>query len=81
LYQVRQPTHCSIGVVLHFGRLVDDAPYLIRQLLQGLALLSRIKPPEPKPVKPPKPMVIERRHIMQRRVPSLPTMPRQDEGR
>jgi hypothetical protein len=40
LYQVRQPTHCSIGVVLHFGRLVDDAPYLIRQLLQGLALLG-----------------------------------------
>jgi hypothetical protein len=38
------------------------------------------KPPEPKPVKPPKLMVIERPRVM-RRVPSLPTMPWQDDGR
>jgi hypothetical protein len=30
---------------------------------------------------PPKPMRIERPRIMQRRVPSLPTMPWQDDGR
>ena len=38
---------------------------------------------EPKPVKPPapKPMTIERPRTMQRRVPSLPTMPWQDDGR
>ncbi len=42
------------------------------------------KPPEPKPVqppKPPKPMTVERPRAMQRRVPSLPTMPWQDDGR
>src|SRR5258705_9141977 len=39
---------------------------------------------EPKPVKPapaPKPMTIARPRTMQRRVPSLPTMPWQDDGR
>ena len=40
---------------------------------------------EPKPVRPmpkaPKPMTVERPRIMQRRVPSLPTMPWQDDGR
>jgi hypothetical protein len=36
------------------------------------------KPPEPKPVKP---MVVERPRILQRRVPSLPTMPWHDDGR
>ena len=30
---------------------------------------------------PPKPMTVERPRIMQRRVPSLPTMPWQDDGR
>jgi hypothetical protein len=42
------------------------------------------KPPEPKPVKPPKPvrpMTVERPRVMQRRVPSLATMPWQDDGR
>jgi hypothetical protein len=41
------------------------------------------KLPEPKPVKPPKPkpMTVERRRVMQRRVPSLPPMPWQDDGR
>jgi hypothetical protein len=42
------------------------------------------KPPAPKPVKPPpppKPMTVERPRVMQRRVPSLPTMPWQDDGR
>ena len=39
------------------------------------------KPPELKPVKPPKPMTVERPRAMQRRVPSLPTMPWQDDGR
>ncbi|MGX9431091.1 MULTISPECIES: hypothetical protein [Bradyrhizobium] len=40
------------------------------------------KPPEPKPVKPPppKPMTVERPRLMQSRVPSLPTMPWQDDG-
>jgi hypothetical protein len=36
---------------------------------------------EPKPVKPPKPMVVERPRVMQRRVPSLPTLPWVDDGR
>ena len=37
----------------------------------------------PKPVKlpKPKPMTVERPRVMQRRVPSLPTMPWQDDGR
>ena len=41
------------------------------------------KPPESMPVKPPKPkpMTVERPRVMQRRVPSLPTMPWQDDGR
>jgi hypothetical protein len=43
------------------------------------------KTPEPKPVKPPppppKPMTVERPRVRQRRVPSLPTMPWQDDGR
>jgi len=41
------------------------------------------KPLVPKPVKPPKPtklMVAERPRVMQRRVPSLPRMPWQDDG-
>jgi hypothetical protein len=41
------------------------------------------KPPAPKPVKPappPKPMTVERPRVVQRRVPSLPTMPWQDDG-
>jgi hypothetical protein len=36
---------------------------------------------EPKPVTPPKPMTVERPRTMQRRVPSLPAMPWQDDGR
>jgi hypothetical protein len=36
------------------------------------------KPPEPKPVKP---VTVERRRTMQRRMPSLPAMPWQDDGR
>ena len=38
---------------------------------------------EPKPVKPPKPkpMTVERPRVMQRRVPSLPAMPWQDDRR
>ena len=41
------------------------------------------KPQEQKPVKPPppKPTTVARPRIMQRRVPSLPTMPWQDDGR
>ena len=42
------------------------------------------KPPEPKPVMAspaPKPMPVERPRTIQRRVPSLPTMPWQDDGR
>jgi hypothetical protein len=42
------------------------------------------KPPEPKPVKPPKPpkpMTVERPRVMRRRMPSLSTMPWQDDGR
>ena len=41
------------------------------------------KPPEVKPVRPPKPTrpMVARPRIMQRRVPSLPTMPWQDDGR
>lgn len=38
---------------------------------------------EPKALKPPtpKPMTVERPRVMQRRIPSLPTMPWQDDGR
>ncbi|MDI4239321.1 hypothetical protein OZ411_41770 [Bradyrhizobium sp. Arg237L] len=41
------------------------------------------EPPEPKPVKPPppKPVTVERPRATQRRVPSLPTTPWQDDGR
>ena len=41
------------------------------------------KPPEPKPVKQPKPkpMTVARPRVVRRRVPSLPTMPWQDDGR
>ncbi|WP_130224897.1 hypothetical protein [Bradyrhizobium sp. Leo121] len=56
-----------------------------------LELAAEVKPhrtfkktPESKPVKPPpppKPMMVERPRVMQRRVPSLPTMPWQDDGR
>jgi hypothetical protein len=40
------------------------------------------KPPKPAPApKPVKAMTVERPRAMQRRVPSLPTMPWQDDGR
>jgi hypothetical protein len=39
------------------------------------------KPPEPKAVKLPKPKTVEQPRVMQRRVPSLPTMPCQDDRR
>jgi hypothetical protein len=39
------------------------------------------KDPEPVKPPPPKPMTVERPRIMQRRMPSLPTMPWQDDGR
>jgi len=42
-----------------------------------------VKSPDTEPVKPPtpKPMTVARPRTMQRRVPSLPTMPWQDDGR
>ena len=52
------------------------------------ALARELKPhrtfekrPQPKPPKPPKPMTVARPRIIRRRVPSLPTMPWQDDGR
>ena len=49
---------------------------------------ERRREPKPKasengqfPAPPPKPMTIERPRVVQRRVPSLPTMPWQDDGR
>ena len=44
--------------------------------------MERLDTPAPKSEpKPPKPLTVERPRVMQRRVPSLPTMPWQDEGR
>jgi hypothetical protein len=67
-------------------RTVDEV-----EAVRRAALAREVKPHrtfekrrEPKPVKPalaPKPVMVERPRIMHRRVPSLPTMPWQDDGR
>ena len=66
-------------------RMVDEV-----EAVRLAALARELKPHrsferrrEPKVLKPPtpKPMTVERPRIMQRRVPSLPTMPWQDDGR
>ncbi|MBR0697829.1 hypothetical protein [Bradyrhizobium lablabi] len=63
---------CSIDAV--------EAEQLAREVQQQRRFA---KPRKPKPVKPPplKPMTVARPRITQRRVPSLPTMPWQDDGR
>jgi hypothetical protein len=54
---------------------------LARELKPHRTFEKRREPKPVKPPKPPKPMTVERRRVMQRRVPSLPTMPWQDDGR
>ena len=53
---------------------------LAREVKPHRTFEKRREPKPVKPPKPPKPMTVERPRVMQRRVPSLPTMPWQDDG-
>ena len=53
---------------------------LAREMKPHRTFERRREPQAVKPSKPPKPMTVERPRVM-RRVPSLPTMPWQDDGR
>ena len=54
---------------------------LARELKPHRTFEKRREPKPVKPPKPPKPMTVARPRVMQRRVPSLPAMPWQDDGR
>jgi hypothetical protein len=54
---------------------------LAREVRTGRRFERRSEPEPVQAPKPPKPMVVERRRAMQRRVPTLRTMPWHDDGR